>query len=204
VTRRKLPVGDYGLEVDGRLVALVERKSLEKFLTDVHEIKGVHQQMSELGSHGHAAFVVEAQYADLGKPGRIGRWPAAHLLRVVGELAALHPSVPVVFPGNRKLANVWTQRFFAAVAAAVRVPIDDLVRDATLRFEPSAEGGTDERIRLAALEAGEEGFALAELAARFPGTPLLRIRRVLRGLVAAGRIRPGRGRGARWRVVPDL
>jgi hypothetical protein len=91
VTRRKLPVGDYALVEDERLVAVVERKTRENFLGNVHEIKGLHQQLAELGSYPHAAVVVEAQYADFGNPAKIGKWPASHLLRVIGELAALHP-----------------------------------------------------------------------------------------------------------------
>jgi hypothetical protein len=110
VTRRKLPVGDYALVEDERLVAVVERKTCENFLGNVHEIKGLHQQLAELGSYPHAAMVVEAQYADFGNPAKIGRWPASHLLRVIGEIAALHPGVPLVFAGNRKLGNVWAQR----------------------------------------------------------------------------------------------
>jgi len=200
VTRRSLPVGDYALTHKERLLAVVERKSFPNFLRDMCELRGLHQQIAELGSYAHAALVVEAQYADLGKPDRIGRWPAAHLLRVVGELAALHPSVPVVFAGNRKLANVWTQRFFAAVDAARRQPEADLVRDAVSEFEPApVEGGLDARIRAAALEELSAPFAIADLRDACPGVGDARLRRVLHQLRREGRLRcEGRGRAARW------
>jgi len=100
VTRRKLPVGDYALVEDERLVAVVERKTRENLLGNVHEIKGLHQQLAELGSYPHAAMVVEAQYADFRNPAKIGKWPASHLLRVLGEIAVLHPAVPLVFAGK--------------------------------------------------------------------------------------------------------
>ena len=44
---------------------------------------------------------------------------AAHVQRVLAELPALFPHVQFVFAGNRKLANLWTQRWFAAVAASL-------------------------------------------------------------------------------------
>ena len=200
VTRRKLPVGDYALVEDERLVAVVERKTRENFLGNVHEIKGLHQQLAELGSYPHAAMVVEAQYADFGNPTKIGRWPASHLLRVIGEIAALHPGVPLVFAGNRKLGNVWVQRFFAAVEAALREPVPDLLREPSARYDSvPADGGVDTRIRLAALREMPDGFAFALLRARFPDVPDPRVRRVLGQLRAEGRLRcEGRGRAARW------
>ena len=133
VTRRRLPVGDYALVLGDRVAAVVERKSLENFCNDVGEIKGLHQQFAELGAYAHAAFVIEAQYADLADPKRIGKWPGTHLLRVVAELTALHPRVPIVFAGNRKLGNVWAHRFFAAVAGASRASLPDAAGEALAR-----------------------------------------------------------------------
>ena len=200
VTRRKLPVGDYALEVEDRIVAVVERKTLENLLTDFAQVKGLHQQLAELGSYPHAALVVEAQYADFGNPGKIRRWPAAHLLRVLGELTTLHPTVPVVFAGNRKLANVWTERFFAAVAAATRQPEADLFRQPVLRYEGEpADGGVVSRVRHAVLHELPPSFELAELRRRFAEVDVARVRRTLERLRAEGRVRcTGRGRGARW------
>ena len=200
VTRRKLPVGDYALVEDERLVAVVERKTRENLLGNVHELKGLHQQLAELGSYPHAVVVVEAQYADFSNPAKIGRWPASHLLRVIGELAVLHPAVPLVFAGNRKLANVWAQRFFAGVGAALDQPLPSFVREPVARFEAEpADGGTDTRVRLAALRELPDAFEFGLLRARFTEIPELRLRRILNQLRAEGRLRcTGRGRAARW------
>src|SRR5512143_1529293 len=200
VTRRKLPVGDYALVEDERLGAVVERKTRENLLGNVHEIRGLHQQLAELGSYPHAAVVVEAQYADFGNPGKIGRWPASHLLRVLGEIAALHPHVPLVFAGNRKLANVWTERFFAGVAAAQQQTLPAFVREPVARFDAEpADGGTDTRVRIAALRELPDGFEFAALRRQFAEVPELRLRRILSQLRAEGRLRcEGRGRAARW------
>ena len=150
-------------------MAVVERKTRENLLGNVHEIKGLHQQLAELGSYPHAAMVVEAQYADFGNPARIGSWPASHLLRVIGELAALHPAVPLVFAGNRKLANVWTQRFFAGVAAAQHQDLPAFVREPVARFEAEpADGGTDTRVRIAALRELPDAFEFGLCAGGLP------------------------------------
>jgi hypothetical protein len=200
VVRRTLPVGDYALVVRERPVAIVERKTLPNFLSDVGQIRGLHQQLADLGAYRHAALVIEAQYADLGRPGRIGRWPAAHLLRVVGELAALHPTVPTVFAGNRKLANAWAQRFFAAVRAAGDQRMPDELREPLLRFEGAPAGGRlDARIRAAAMHDLPERFSIVDLRAAVPEADDPRLRRVLGNLRTEGRIRcQGRGPGARW------
>jgi hypothetical protein len=59
---------------------------------------------------------------------------------VLGEIAALHPRLPVVFAGNRKLANLWTERFFLAVAAGAAAPPLELPLDVTARYDASERG----------------------------------------------------------------
>lgn len=200
VLRRNLPVGDYALMHDERPLAIVERKTLENLLGDLAELKGLHQQLSELSAWPHAALVIEAQYADFGNPERIGRWPAAHLLRVLGELPALFPHVQCVFAGNRKLANVWTQRWFAAVHAALRQPRLPQVAEAVARYRAQpADGGLDARIRIAVLREMPARFAAEMLRAHFPEAPPVRIKRVLDQLRNEGRLQTeGRGLGTMW------
>ncbi|HEX9630846.1 MAG TPA: ERCC4 domain-containing protein, partial [Gemmatimonadales bacterium] len=118
VERRKLASGDYALMDGARVLAVVERKSFDNLLSDIGAIQALHQTLADLASHAAAALVIEAQYADFLDARRVaGRWPPAHLARVLAEITALHPTLPVVFAGNRKLANLWTERFFHAVRA---------------------------------------------------------------------------------------
>jgi hypothetical protein len=198
--RRKLPVGDYALLFEERIAAVVERKTRENLLSDFGELKGLHQQLAELSSYPHAALVIEAQYADFGDAAKAGRWPVAHLLRVLAELPVLFPSVQLIFAGNRKLANLWTQRFFAAAEAALRQPRLPQVAEASAQYRKSpAEGGLDTRIRIAALKDLPDRFPIALLLQQFPETKPERVRRVLDGLRSEGKLRvEGRGRGARW------
>lgn len=199
VQRRKLAVGDYALMHDERPLAIVERKTLQNLLGDLSQLKGLHQQLAELAAWPHAALVIEAQYADFGNPAKIGQWSAAHLLRVMGELPALFPTVQCVFAGNRKLANVWTQRWFAAVDAALKQPRLPQIAEAVARYDTHNDGGLDTRIRLVILHELPDGFEIALLRKRFPDAKPARIERGLDRLRSEGRLHAeGRGRGTRW------
>ncbi len=200
VTRRKLPVGDYALRHDQRLASIVERKTRENFLTDLSQLKGLQQQLAELAAYPHAALVIEAQYRDFGDPRHLGPWPAAHVQRVLAELAVLFPSVQIVFAGNRKLANLWSQRFFAASAASLARPAPDSVREVTAGYRGSpAEGGLDTRIRLAVINDMPDSFPARLLYHHFPDIPKRRIKRVLDQLREEGRLTTqGQGAGTRW------
>lgn len=203
IAKRKLPVGDYALERDGSLVAIAERKTLENLLTDLAELKGFQHHLSDLASYPHAALVLEAQYADLGNPERLGRWSPAHVQRVVAELTALFPSLQVVFAGNRKLANVWTQRWFASVAAHRTASTPNAVREVASRYEGTPNtGGLDARLRIAALHELPDAFPVQALRDRVPDAAPARVARVIEALRREGRLRRvGHGRGARWERV---
>jgi hypothetical protein len=204
VERRKLAAGDYALLDGERVVAVVERKSFDNMLADVGAVQVLHQQLADLASHAAAALVIEAQYADFLNPHRLaGRWPAPFVARVLAEVAALHPTLPVVFAGNRKLANLWAQRYFEAIGSRQASAPSQLYLDVAARYDAFVrEPALDERIRVAALNELGDVFTFADLAARFEGTPALRVRRVLGQLRAEGRIeRTGAGRGARWHPV---
>jgi hypothetical protein len=202
LTRRRLPVGDYALLDGERLSAVVERKTLENLLTDVTRLRSLHQQLTELSSYAHAALVVEARYDDFADPARVRAWQPTHLLRVLAELQVLHPRLPIVYAGSRRSANVWAQRFFAAVAGHVAQPGVGLAEQALPLFhDAQADGGLDVRIREAVL-ASEAGVTLVALAEQFPSAPKERLSRVLKALRAEGRVAcHGRGVTARWREV---
>lgn len=202
VARRKLSVGDYALLDGERVTAVVERKSFDNLLTDFGAIQALHHQLADLASVSVAALVIEAQYADFLDPRRLrGRWPATHAARVLGELSALHPQLPIVYAGNRKVANAWTHQFFLSLAARREAPSPQLVMEAVARYDAFPRGpGLDEQIRHAALHEIPAPFPIAALAARFPDATAPRLRRVVDQLRKEGRLaRVGAGRGARWR-----
>lgn len=200
LTRRRLPVGDYALMQGERIQAVVERKSLENLLADVGRLRSLHQTLTELSSYAHAALVVEARYEDFADVKRIGRWQPTHLLRVLAEVQVLHARLPLVFAGSRASANVWAQRFFAAVGGHAAQPATGLAEPSLPLFAtPTADGGLDARIREAALTGLPDAFPFGALRARFPDVPPERLRRVLLALRREGRlVCDGLKRAARW------
>jgi hypothetical protein len=201
VIRRKLPVGDYGLMLRDRLAAVIERKSFDNLLGDFGAVQALHHQLADLASFGVAAFVIEAEYRDFFNPTRLrGRWPAAHVGRVLGELSALHPHLPIVYAGDRKSANAWTHQFFRSLAMRETSPSPQLVLETVAKYEASPRSsGVDDQIRKAALEFALPSFPTAAIAERFPDVPLDRIHRILGYLKDENLLRrEGRGRGVRW------
>ena len=199
--RRRLAAGDYALLKDGRTEAVVERKTFDNLLGDIGAIQALHHALADLAHLPAAALVVEAQYADFLDAARLaGRWPAGHLARVLAELQAMHPTLPIVFAGNRKLANAWCLRFFAACAQRAAAPQLELVREIVAAYAAApTDASVDNRLRAAALARAESAFALAELATEFPEVTRPRVRRVLAQLEAERLlVRTGRGRGTRW------
>ncbi|GAA4472000.1 hypothetical protein GCM10023094_03580 [Rhodococcus olei] len=108
---RALPCGDYGLIVDDRLVASVERKSLADLVTSLTGGK-LRFALAELAALPRAAVVVEDRYSAVFKLDRVR--PAV-VVDGLAELQVRYPGVPIVFCETRQLAEEWTYRYLAAV-----------------------------------------------------------------------------------------
>ncbi len=201
VSRRRLPVGDYALQEGGATVAVVERKSFDNLLADLLQLQGLHHQLADLAGLGRAALVIEARYADFLDPKRReGRFPQAQLSRRLAELSTLHPHLPIIYAGSRKLANLWTYRYFQAVARSRQAVQTTLELDLDRRYDPAERGiGLDEQLRRTALDGFTGPFRTRDLADRVPGAALARARQVLVQLHAAGQLeRSGERAGTRW------
>ncbi|MGH3835090.1 MAG: ERCC4 domain-containing protein [Pseudonocardiaceae bacterium] len=108
--RRALPCGDYGITVEGRLVAAVERKSLPDL---VSSLTGgtLRYALAELAGLPRAAVVVEDRYSAIFKLDRVR--PAV-VVDGLAELQIRWPTVPLVFCETRPLAEEWTYRYLGA------------------------------------------------------------------------------------------
>ncbi len=107
---RALPCGDYGLEVDGQLVASVERKSLADLVSSLTNGK-LRYQVADLAALPRAAVVVEDRYSQVFKLDYVRPAVVADGL---AELQIRWPNVAIVFCETRQLAEEWTYRFLAA------------------------------------------------------------------------------------------
>ena len=111
--KRALPCGDYGITVDGRLVASVERKSLADLVSSLTSGK-LRYALAELAALPRAAVVVEDRYSQVFKLDRVR---PALVADGLAELQIRWPNVPIVFCETRQLAEEWTYRFLAAAHA---------------------------------------------------------------------------------------
>ena len=113
VTKRALPCGDYGVTLDGQVVAAVERKSLADLVGSL--INGtLRYALGELAALPRAAVVVEDRYSKIFTLDRIRPAVVADGL---AELQIRWPAVPILFCETRPLAEEWTYRYLAGAHA---------------------------------------------------------------------------------------
>jgi len=128
--KRALPCGDYGIAVDGWLVAVVERKSLADLVSSLINGK-LRYAVGDLAALPRAAVVVEDRYSQIFKL----NWVRPSVVfDGLAELQVRWPTVPITFAETRQLAEEWTYRYLAAsyswaeteraVAARIGIPID--------------------------------------------------------------------------------
>jgi ERCC4 domain len=112
-SKRPLTAGDYGVLVDGRLAATVERKSLADLVHTMTRGK-LRYLLADLASVPRSALVVEDRYSSVFKLGFVR--PSV-VLEGLAEAQVRFPTVPIVFCESRQLAQEWTYRFLGAAAA---------------------------------------------------------------------------------------
>ncbi len=113
--RQALPAGDYGIVHDGRLLAAVERKSLDDLVSTLTSGK-LKYVLGELAALPRAGLVVEERWSAVFKLERVRPSVVAEGL---AEAQVRWPQVPIVFCETRPLAQEWTFRFLGAARAAM-------------------------------------------------------------------------------------
>ncbi len=111
--RQALPVGDYAVELDGNLAAVVERKTLADLAGSLAD-GSLAYVLAELACLPRAAVVVEDRYSAVFKLEHVNGGWIAELLAAV---QVRYLTVPIVFAETRKLAEEWTFRFLGAALA---------------------------------------------------------------------------------------
>ncbi|MEO5832185.1 MAG: ERCC4 domain-containing protein, partial [Nakamurella sp.] len=111
--RQRLPAGDYAVELDGSVVASVERKTVADLTAGLLSGKLTYA-LAELTALPRAAVVVEDRYSALFKLEHVSGGVVADAL---AEAQARFPTIPVMFAETRPLAQEWTYRFLGAALA---------------------------------------------------------------------------------------
>jgi hypothetical protein len=111
--RQGLPTGDYAVQHDDKIIAVVERKSLADL---VHRlIDGqLTYALADLATIPHAAVVVEDRYSGLFK---LEHTQPGFVTEMLAALTVRYPTVPIHFAETRPLAEEWTYRFLGAALA---------------------------------------------------------------------------------------
>jgi hypothetical protein len=112
-TRRALSAGDYAIELEGVVVAAVERKTLADLVATLTTGK-LRYALADLATVPRAAVVVEDRYSAVFKLDRVR---PAIVADGLAEAQARFPSVPIVFCETRPLAQEWAYRFLGAALA---------------------------------------------------------------------------------------
>ena len=99
--KQRLDAGDYAVELDGRVVAAVERKSLEDLASSLLNGK-LRYALAELSGIPRAAVVVEERYS---RVFALTHVRPAVVADAIAECQARYPSVPIIFAETRALAR---------------------------------------------------------------------------------------------------
>ncbi len=155
-TRRALPCGDYGINLDGALVAAVERKSLPDLVSSLTSGR-LRYALGDLASLPRAAVVVEDRYSQIFKQERLR---PALVADGIAECQVRWPTIPVVFCETRSLAEEWTYRYLAAahIWASSEASAIERIGEIPLGARPheDATGATPAEIRAWARAEGLE------------------------------------------------
>jgi hypothetical protein len=152
--RRALTVGDYAVEIDGDLAAVVERKSLDDLVSTMLGGK-LRYVLAALSAVPRAALVVEDRYSSVFKLAHVR---PGLVVEGLAEAQVRFPSVPIVFCETRLLAQEWAYRFLGAAVEHLDADAAARELEATLPVAPPLaprEPSTAE-IRAWAREAGFE------------------------------------------------
>jgi hypothetical protein len=111
-----LPVGDYAVEADGEIVAVVERKSVEDLVSTIVGGK-LWTLLAAMAGVPHAALVVDDRYSSLFKLAHVR---PATVAEQIAEAAVRYPAVPIVFAETRQLAQDYQESYPPSVRRVIR------------------------------------------------------------------------------------
>ncbi len=199
--RKWLPVGDYALLFNEGILAVIERKTFDNMLAEFGRMSIFHNKLSELEAYKYSALVIEANYSDFLNPDKTKYYSPSFSQKAIAEIHAFHPSLTVVFAGNRKMAMQWALSFFHAILSHEEDVMPDKVSEIVEYYGEyrSATGGSYYSVRNKIINDLKEGFTFSFLRELYPNVPESTLRRVINDLKKEGLIVcNGRGKNAFW------
>lgn len=115
IRRENLPVGDYALVKQGRIVAIAERKTLDNIKNEISTYDVLKASLQELATYPYKAVVFESPYADFINPKKTKPYRASYVAEIITDLFVNFPEIQFVFCDNRKIAQDWVLRWFMRI-----------------------------------------------------------------------------------------
>ncbi len=175
IARRSLPAGDYAVELDGAVLASVERKSLPDLAATLTGGR-LRYLLAALAALPRAALVVEDRYSSVFGLRHVRPAVVADGL---AEAQVRFPTVPIVFCETRQLAAEWTYRFLAAALQELAgderagLVVAGLGRDSAIDPAPAGPDPVAPEIRpVTADEVDEAGAVTLAAYQSLPGFPV--------------------------------
>jgi hypothetical protein len=131
--RRRLPAGDYAVELDGVVVAAVERKSVNDLAGSLLSGRLTYA-LAELSGLPRAAVVVEDRYSRLFALEHVS---GSRVAEALAEAQARFPQIPIVFCETRPLAQEWAYRWLGACLTELSAAAETASIEKT--FEPGGD-----------------------------------------------------------------
>ena len=115
--RQNLPVGDYALVKDEKIIAVAERKTIDNILHEISTYEVLKSKMQELSIYPFKAVVFESPYSDFLNPKKVKPYSAGYIAKIISDLMVNFPDIQFVFCDNRKFAQEWVYRWFLRINA---------------------------------------------------------------------------------------
>jgi len=113
--REHLPVGDYALVKDGKIIAIAERKTLDNVLHEIGIYDVFRATLQELSSYPFKAVVFESPYSDFMNPKKVKPYKTSYVADILSDLAVTFSEIQFIFCENRKFAREWIHRWFLRI-----------------------------------------------------------------------------------------
>lgn len=187
VKRDRLPAGDYALVLENKIVAIVERKRFHDLVDKLTNIAELNLKLAELKPYQFKALVIESDYSDFLRPEKLRIISGNFGAKLIGELFAYHPDIQIVFARNRKLANEWVVRYFAAINAILHQKKPEIVSDIITKYDqPPLSGDSYFEIKNFIVKNFKDEFSKNDIKKSFPDVEKKAIIRAINSLIREG------------------
>jgi hypothetical protein len=112
--RDRLPIGDYALYADGKIIAVVERKTKDNFLHELSFFDVWRIRLQEMEQYPYKAVIFEDEYLKL-ITHPLKKRNTSKIADALADLMAEFPSIQFLFFKGKKSANKWLFHYFQRV-----------------------------------------------------------------------------------------